>query len=236
MRGLVQPAADQHLLLVAAREILDALLQVRRLDPKLAAHLLAGGSDFPLADEAALDEFVLQHGDLHVFENVEDEQTAGVLAILGEKRHPVTDRLVGAVDHDLFPVDRDRARARRRDPEERLGDVGAAGSDEAGNAEDLAGAHIEGDVVEDAVERQVLHRQHHVADRHLLLREHLGDFTSDHHADDVVAGDLVREVGADIFAVAEHRELVGDLEQLVHLVGDVDDADTLRAQVTDDLE
>ena len=37
-------------------------------------------------------------------------------------------------------------------------------------------------------------------------------------------------------AVAEHRELVGDLEQLVHLVGDVDDALALRFQGADDLE
>ncbi len=43
-------------------------------------------------------------------------------------------------------------------------------------------------------------------------------------------------VRADILAVAEHRELVGDLEQLVHLVGDVDDAFALRPQVADDLE
>src|SRR5688572_6287970 len=41
---------------------------------------------------------------------------------------------------------------------------------------------------------------------------------------------------ADVAAVAEHREFVRDLEQLVHLVGDIDDAFALRPQVADDLE
>ncbi len=41
---------------------------------------------------------------------------------------------------------------------------------------------------------------------------------------------------ADEFAVPEHRHLVGDLEQLVHLVGDVDDALALGLERPDDLE
>ncbi len=41
---------------------------------------------------------------------------------------------------------------------------------------------------------------------------------------------------ADGLAVAEHRELVGDLEQLVHLVRDVDDALALLAQLANDAE
>ena len=54
--------------------------------------------------------------------------------------------------------------------------------------------------------------------------------------DDVVAGDVGGGVLADEAAVAEHRHLVGDLEQLVHLVGDVDDALALGLQRPDDLE
>ena len=64
----------------------------------------------------------------------------------------------------------------------------AARADQPGDAEDLARAHVERDVVEHAVEGEILDRQHDVADRHRLLREHLGDLAADHHADDVVAG------------------------------------------------
>ena len=54
--------------------------------------------------------------------------------------------------------------------------------------------------------------------------------------DDLVAGDVGGGVLADEAAIAEHRHLVGDLEQLVHLVGDVDDALALGLQRPDDPE
>ena len=44
-------------------------------------------------------------------------------------------------------------------PKMRLGDVAAAGADQAGDAEDLAGAQIERDVVEDALQGEVLDRR-----------------------------------------------------------------------------
>ncbi len=56
-----------------------------------------------------------------------------------------------------------------------------------GEAEDLARAQLEADAAEDALDAEVLDRQHHVADRHGLLREHLRDFAADHHLDDLVA-------------------------------------------------
>ena len=90
--------------------------------------------------------------------------------------------------------------------------------------------------MEDTVQIQVLDRQHYVTDRNLFLREHLGDFSAYHHADDVVTRHIGGRVGADIFAVAENGELVGDLEQLVHLVSDVNDADTSFPQIADDAE
>ena len=54
--------------------------------------------------------------------------------------------------------------------------------------------------------------------------------------DDVVARDVVGGVLADEAAVAENRHFVGDLEQLVHLVRDVDDAFALGLQRADDAE
>ena len=125
---------------------------------------------------------------------------------------------------------------RGRDAEQRLGDVAAARADEAGEAENLALAQIEGNVAEPPFERQVAHRQRDIADRHDLLGEHLRDLAPDHQPDDVVAGDVRGRVLADETAVAEHRHLIGDLEQFVHLVGDVDDALALGLEGADDLE
>ena len=108
--------------------------------------------------------------------------------------------------------------------------------DEAGEAENLALAQIEGDVAEPPFEREVANRERDVADRHGLLREHLGDLAPDHQPDDVVARDVGGRMLADEAAVAEHRHFVGDLEQFVHLVGDVDDALALGLERADDLE
>ena len=69
-----------------------------------------------------------------------------------------------------------------------------------------------------------------------LLGKHLGDLAPDHQLDDVVAGDVGGGMLADEPAVAEHRHFVGDLEQLVHLVRDVDDAVALGLERADDLE
>ncbi|MNX85707.1 hypothetical protein D3C86_1175570 [compost metagenome] len=90
--------------------------------------------------------------------------------------------------------------------------------------------------MEHAIKVQVLDRQNDVADRNLFLGEHLGDFPAHHHADDVITRHIGGSVSADIFAVAENRELVGDLEQLVHLMGDVDDADAALPEITNDAE
>ena len=123
-----------------------------------------------------------------------------------------------------------------RHAEQGLRDVAASRTDKAGETENLAFAQIEGDAVKLAFKTEITHRQNDIADRHRLLREHLGDFASDHLPDDVVAGDVGGGVLADEAAVAEHRHLVGDLEQLVHLVGDVDDALALGLERPDDLE
>ena len=47
---------------------------------------------------------------------------------------------------DRLAVDDDRAARRRRDAEESAGDVGAAGADEAAEADDLAAPDLEADV------------------------------------------------------------------------------------------
>ncbi|MNL58245.1 hypothetical protein D3C87_1818670 [compost metagenome] len=91
---------------------------------------------------------------------------------------------------NLDAVDLDGSGGGGRHAEQRLGDIGAAGADKAGDAQNFSCTHLEGDIAEDAVQCQVLHRQDGLAQRHIFLGKHLGDFAADHHADDVVAGHL----------------------------------------------
>src|SRR5450830_591890 len=60
------------------------------------------------------------------------------------------------------------------------------------------------------------------------------ELTPDHHADDGVDRCFFSRHGGDVFAVAHDGDAIGNAAQLVHLVRDVDDADTLRLQIADD--
>ncbi|MND85136.1 hypothetical protein D3C80_770500 [compost metagenome] len=102
------PATDQNLLLVAAGQVFDTFVKMRRLDPELAAHLLAGFRKRVFLHETIGDIFVLQDGDLHVLKNIEDQQAPRILAVLRQKRHAVTDSLRRAVDRNRLAVDRYR--------------------------------------------------------------------------------------------------------------------------------
>ncbi|MNE24633.1 hypothetical protein D3C80_1179300 [compost metagenome] len=128
------PATDQHLLLVTAGQVFDTLVQMRRLDPQLAAHLFAGVRKGVFLHKAIGDIFVLQDGDLHVLQNIEDQQTSRILAVLGQERHAVADCLGRTVDRNLFTVDCNTTRRGRCNTEHRLCNIGASRADKTRNA------------------------------------------------------------------------------------------------------
>src|SRR3712207_6856313 len=57
-----------------------------------------------------------------------------------------------------------------------------------------------------------------VADRRALLRKEVAQRAADHHPDDLALVRLRDRAGADVLAVAEYGNAVGDLEDLVELV------------------
>ena len=58
----------------------------------------------------------------------------------------------------------------------------------------------------------------------------------DHFADQVPLVGFGDDVGADQLPVAQHRDTVGDLEDLLHPVADIDDRDALAVQAPDQRE
>src|SRR5207302_1823491 len=67
-------------------------------------------------------------------------------------------------------------------------------------------------------------------------REDLRQLAAHHHANELIAGEVEGTCRADVSAVAQHGYLIRDLEQLVHLVGDVENALPLRPQLANDRE
>jgi hypothetical protein len=101
--------------------------------------------------------------------------------------------------------DRDGAAVDGVGPEDRTDELGAAGADEAGDAEHLARVHLERHVLEYAVPGQVLDRQQWLLGLPELVWVLRVDGAADHEADKFCArrgsGHL-----ADRGAVPEHRD------------------------------
>ena len=84
----------------------------------------------------------------------------------------------------------------------------------------------------------VVDLEEHLADLRLVLREAVLEVAADHPADDPVLVDGVGRDGErlDRLAVADDRDLVGDLLDLVELVGDHDRGDALALQALEQVE
>ena len=121
------------------------------------------------------------------------------------------------------------------DPEQDPGDLGAPGAHEPGEPDDLAGAHGEPDVAEDAHPGQAAHLEQDLADRVLHLREERHR-AADHVPDEVGGGELARRRRDDVPAVAEDGRAIAQREDLVQPVADEQDRHAAVAKPADDRE
>ncbi len=122
-----------------------------------------------------------------------------------------------------------------------LGHLRPARAGQTGNAEDLALAHLEGDVVQgEAVllpgAAEIAHLQNGVADLHLRLGIHVAHLAAYHPADELLLRHILNGRGVDIGAVPDDRDAVGDFENLLHAVADVQHTHALLLQAGDGTE
>ncbi|MCY1382997.1 hypothetical protein D9M69_710790 [compost metagenome] len=75
--------------------------------------------------------------------------------------------------------------------------------------------------------------QHGRADGDVLFRIDRADRTADHHAHEIVLGDIGNQPLADHRSVAKHGVAIGDAEDLVELVADEQDGLAVRLQPFD---
>ena len=122
------------------------------------------------------------------------------------------------------------ARAGVRDAEKRLAELRAPGSDEPVEAEDLAAAQLEGNVVELRRMRVSGHFQNRVADGHIDLRERRARRSGRPSCGTISSWPVSASSPEPIErAVAEDREAFGDLVDLLELVADEQDRLALRS-------
>jgi hypothetical protein len=143
----------------------------------------------------------------------------------------------GEVRASFLTVQGDVARVGRREAEEDTGELGAAGADESAEAENLAGADVEGNVsYPGRGTADVAQRKGDLAGGGFGGRVDLGDLAADHEADEAGLVDAADRVGADALAVAQDGDAVGEGENFFEAVGNVDDADALLAEIAHDGE
>ncbi len=127
-----------------------------------------------------------------------------------------------------------------QDARDDLEGFGPPGADKAEDAGDLSGEDRERIVFHHRRHFQVLHRQHALADRaHGRLAhavETLRQVAPDHRLDNARAIEFRRVVSNDVFAVAQHRDAVGEHQRFFERMRDEDDRYAALLEIADEIE
>ncbi len=142
---------------------------------------------------------------------------------------------------DVRAADRDRARGRLAKAEDALRELGLAVATDARDAEDLTGAHGEVDALQRrratvALRLEPADLEDRTGRRHRRPRRHRLQLAADHQARDLGRRGLFRDELARVAAGAQHRDAIGDGEDLAELVGDEDHDLALVAERPHDRE
>src|SRR5690606_176193 len=144
---------------------------------------------------------------------------------------------VGGPGGDVLLAEEDPAAVGGDQPHDRGNQFGLAVAFDPGDPDDLAGAHGQRHVGEHrpaavAEDREVAHVQHHPVGDGGLADLGGGQLAADHQLGEPPGGDLAGRDGGHGGAGADHGDGVGDVEDLVQLVGDEDDGEPFGLQLT----
>ena len=111
---------------------------------------------------------------------------------------------------------------------QRLAEFGFPRARQPGNAEDFTFAQVQGDIFQQRVVVQPLNAQQRlVAVRRPRGRINIAQHVAKHLLNDLFAAQIRHRTGLNQLAVAQHRQGVADVLQLVNAVGDKHHADPL---------
>jgi hypothetical protein len=126
------------------------------------------------------------------------------------------------------------------------GKLGAPRPHQPGEAKDLAGAHVDADILQQggvgiggvAVARDPLHLHHDRAGRAMTAEpgEELGARPPHHHLHKIVDLQFAHVAATDLLAVTQDRDPVADLLHLMQAMSDIDDGEAACFQVGDNAE
>ncbi len=155
---------------------------------------------------------------------------------------PLRRRSSDDLERDVLAVEQDRARLDLGHAGKRVDQLALAVALDAGDADDLAGAHVEADAVHGVQARARVHDEVlDLVDRLLALVLLAGDrdvvdLGAGHHPGQGALVVVAALLGGDVAAGAEDGHAIGDLHDLVELVGHDDDRAAVLAQRAQRLE
>src|SRR6266545_659913 len=236
----VHPFAEHDLLLVAARQLVDADVHAGSLDVESASVALGDDHLFVLVDSDPPTQ-PIQCGGGHRGLDVVQEVQSEALAVLAHVGDTGANGVVDAAQDQLATLQEHQAGmpAAVGAPEDAPRELGAASPHQTGDADDLTLSHAEVGVpdhdpavVVGVAHSPVLQLEEHVSDLRLVVGEAVVQVSPDHASDDPV---LVDVAGAHVErldgpTVSDDRDRVADPLDLVQLVADHDRGDPLALQ------
>ena len=133
-------------------------------------------------------------------------------------------------------IDQDFAGVRLVDAEQHARDLGPPAADQAAKPEHLSGVELEVDIRKAAGARKAPGLQHKRANRVAAFGIEVGDFAANHHADSCRTAEFRLGFHADETTVAQHRDAVGNAEDLVHAMADEHHRHAVQPEIGDDGE
>ena len=175
-------------------------------------------------------------GEGHVLGQAPLQQQGLGLAVLGGEPEPGRDRQIRTMRRQGRPSTTHLAGIPGVDAVDRPQQLAAAGPDESGDPEHLAGAQLEAGLLHVGQATHAPDLEHDVAAAGRSLGEQLLELAADHERHEIARGCRRGQAGRDRRPLAQHRHPVADPSDLVEPMRDVHHPDALIREAPHDVE
>ena len=127
---------------------------------------------------------------------------------------------------NFLSVQRNGALGLLTDTKQGFHNVGTLCPHQTGNPQDFAFVQVEGDIADGRLTQrgEIAHFKNHFTRLVLFVREALVEGAANHHGDDLVHIQTFQRLRGNPLAVAQDGNLIAQLEDLFHFVGDIHNA------------
>ena len=161
-----------------------------------------------------------------------------MLAIFGDHGDAAVHRFADGASAKGQAADGNSSRIGAVGAEDAARDFRSSGANQSRHTDDFAGADLQGNVAKNSRAREILHVQQDWSARRRSVRRviDLQQLAPDHELDQLLLAHLADRAGRDVFPVAQHRHPIGQFENLIQPVADIQNAHALAPELADEVE